>query len=387
VRFSRRLAGLPEYLATAQARRVAEARAAGVDVISLGMGDPDLPPPPELAEVLGREAARPGAHVYPTNRGLKELREALAGHYARRFGVVLDPEREVMPLLGAKEGLAHLCMAQLDASGDAALVADPGYPVYRGGPALAGAEAIAMPLQAETRFLPDLEAIADADATRANLLICGYPNNPTGAVADGDFMQRLAAFGLERNVPIAHDNAYAELTYDGYVAPSFLSAPDAVEAGIEVYSLSKALNMPGWRIAFAVGNAPMIANLTRLKTNLDSGMFLAMQRTAIAAIGLVDSFSAGMREIYQRRRDLVCGSLASLGVAVEPPRGSIYVWAPTPAGVRSDAFADRLLAEAGVVVGSGSAYGEHGEGYIRLSLTAPEERLAEAMERIGRLYT
>jgi LL-diaminopimelate aminotransferase len=386
MRFSRRLAGLPEYLATAQARRVAEARAAGVDVISLGMGDPDLTPPPELAEVLGREAARPGAHVYPTNRGLKELREAFAGYYARRFGVVLDPEREVMPLLGAKEGLAHLCMAQLD-PGDAALVADPGYPVYRGGPALAGAEAIAMPLHAERRFLPDLAAIADADAARANLLICGYPNNPTGAVADGDFMQQLAAFGLERNVPITHDNAYAELTYDGYVAPSFLSAPSAVDAGIEVYSLSKALNMPGWRIAFAAGNAPMIANLTRLKTNLDSGMFLAMQRTAITAIGLVESFTAGTREIYQRRRDLVCGSLERLGVAVVPPRGSIYVWAPTPKGVRSDAFADRLLAEAGVVVGSGSAYGEHGEGYVRLSLTAPDERLAEAMERIGRLYT
>ena len=300
--------------------------------------------------------------------------------------MVLDPEREVMPLLGAKEGLAHLCMAQLDA-GDAALVADPGYPVYRGGPALAGAEAIAMPLLAEHRFLPDLAAIGDAEAKRANLLICGYPNNPTGAVADGDFLQRLAAFGLERNVPIAHDNAYAELTYDGYVAPSFLSAPDAVDVGIEVYSLSKALNMPGWRVAFAVGNAPMIANLTRLKTNLDSGMFLAMQRTAIAAIGLVESFTVGMRETYQRRRDLVCASLARLGVAVEPPRGSIYVWAPTPAGVRSDAFTERLLAEAGVVVGSGSAYGEHGEGYVRLSLTVPDERLAEAMERIGRLYT
>jgi LL-diaminopimelate aminotransferase len=385
VRFSRRLAGLPEYLATAQARRVAEARAAGVDVISLGVGDPDMSPPPELADVLRREAARPGAHVYPTNRGLKELREAIAGYYARRFGVVLDPEREVMPLLGAKEGLAHLCMAQLDA-GDAALVADPGYPVYRGGPALAGAEAIAMPLLAEHRFLPDLAAVGDAEAKRANLLICGYPNNPTGAVVDEGFMQRLAAFGLERNIPIAHDNAYAELTYDGYVAPSFLSAPDAVASGIEVYSLSKALNMPGWRVAFAVGNAPMIANLTRLKTNLDSGMFLAMQRTAIAAIGLVESFTVGMRETYQRRRDLVCASLARLGVEVEPPRGSIYVWAPTPVGIRSDVFSERLLAEAGVVVGSGSAYGEHGEGYVRLSLTVPDERLAEAMERIGRLY-
>jgi LL-diaminopimelate aminotransferase len=386
MRFSRRLAGLPEYLSTMQARRVAEARAAGVDVISLGIGDPDMPPPSELCDVLDRETRRPDAHAYPTNRGLRELREALAGHYARRFGVVLDPEREVMPLLGAKEGLAHLCLAQLDA-GDAALVADPGYPVYRGGPAIAGAEAIPLPLRADQRFLPDLDAVGDADAARANLLICGYPNNPTGAVADLAFMQRLARFGIERGVPIAHDNAYAELTYDGFVAPSFLASPDGSEAGIEVYSLSKSLNMPGWRVAFAVGNAAMIGNLTRLKTNIDSGMFLALQRTAVAALELIGPFSESMREVYQRRRDLVCEALAGMGVAIEPPLGGIYVWVPTPGGMKSERFTDRLLSEGGVVVGSGSAYGAHGEGYVRLSLTAPDDRLAEAMERIGRLYT
>jgi len=386
VRFSRRLAGLPEYLAAMQARKVAEARAAGIDVISLGMGDPDIPPPPELCEVFDRETRRPDAHAYPTNRGLRELREAVAGHYARRFGVVLDPEREVMPLLGAKEGLAHLCLAQLDA-GDAALVADPGYPVYRGGPAVAGADAIPLPLRQEHGFLPDLDAVADADARNANLLICGYPNNPTGAVADPAFMERLARFGLDRGVPIAHDNAYAELTYDGYVAPSFLAAPDGVAAGIEIYSLSKALNMPGWRVAFALGNAAMLQNLTRLKTNVDAGMFLALQRTVIEALAMIGPFSAGMSEIYLRRRDLVCAELARIGVVVDPPRGGIYVWAPTPPGVRSEAFADRLLAEAGVVVGAGSSYGEFGEGYMRLSLTVPDDRLAEAMERIVTLYT
>jgi LL-diaminopimelate aminotransferase len=386
VRFSRRLAGLPEYLSAMLNRRVAEARAAGVDVISLGIGDPDLPPPTELCDVLDRETRRPDAHNYPTNRGIKELREALAGHYARRFGVVLDPEREVLPLLGAKEGLAHLCLAQLD-PGDAALVADPGYPVYRGGPAIAGAEALPLPLRADRRFLPDLDGVSDADARRANLLICGYPNNPTGAVADAAFMQRLARFGLERGVPIAHDNAYAELTYDGFVAPSFLAAPDGVEAGIEIYSLSKSLNMPGWRIAFAVGNGAMLQNLTRLKTNVDSGMFVALQRTAVEACAMIPSFSAQMTEVYARRRDLVCDALAAIGVELERPLGGIYVWAPTPSGVRSEAFADRLLAEGGVVVGAGSSYGEHGEGYVRLSLTVPDERLAEAMERIGRLYT
>jgi LL-diaminopimelate aminotransferase len=386
MRFTRRLDRLPEYLATATARRVAEARAAGVDVIALGIGDPDMPPPPELAEILGREAARPDAHIYPTNRGLKELREAFAGFYARRFGVVLDPEREVMPLLGAKEGIAHLCQSQLD-PGDVALVADPGYPVYRGGPALAGAEAVALPLRADMRFLPDLAAVPDETSKRANLLICGYPNNPTGAVADIAFLQELARFGLEREVPIAHDNAYAELTYDGFRAPSFLAAPDGIDAGIEIYSLSKALNMPGWRVAFAVGNGAMIQNLIRFKTNLDSGMFLAMQRTAIAAIDHIVPFSTQMAELYTRRRAIVCDALIALGVSVEPPRGSIYVWAPTPPGVRSDAFADRLLTEAGVVVGSGASYGEHGEGYVRISLTVPDDRLAEAMDRIGRLYT
>jgi LL-diaminopimelate aminotransferase len=386
VRFSRRLAGLPEYLAAMQARRVAEARAAGVDVISLGMGDPDIPPPPELCDVLDRETRMPDAHAYPTNRGLQELREAVAGHYARRFGVVLDPEREVMPLLGAKEGLAHLCLAQLDA-GDAALVADPGYPVYRGGPAIAGADAIPLPLREANGFLPDLEAVSDDDARRANLLICGYPNNPTGAVAELAFMQQLARFGIDRGVPIAHDNAYAELTYDGFVAPSFLAAPDGVEAGIEIYSLSKSLNIPGWRVAFAVGNAAMLQNLTRLKTNVDAGMFLALQRTAIAALDLVGPFSTEMSEVYRRRRDLVCGALTQMGVTVEPPTGGIYVWAPTPPGVRSEAFAERLLADAGVVVGAGSSYGEFGEGYMRLSLTVPDDRLAEAMERIATLYT
>ena len=386
MRFSRRLAGLPEYLAAMQARRVAEARAAGVDVISLGMGDPDMPPPAELCDALDRETRAPDAHAYPTNRGLRELREAFAGHYARRFGVVLDPEREVIPLLGAKEGLAHLCLAQLD-PGDVALVADPGYPVYRGGPAIAGAEAVPLPLREANGFLPDLDAVSADDAARANLAICGYPNNPTGAVADLAFMQQLARFGLDRDVPIVHDNAYAELTYDGFVAPSFLASPDGLDAGIEIYSLSKALNMPGWRVAFAVGNGAMLQNLTRLKTNVDAGMFLALQRTAIAAMDLVGPFSAQMTAIYRRRRDLVCEALGRMGAAVEPPRGGIYVWAPVPPGVRSEAFADRLLENAGVVVGAGSSYGEFGEGYMRLSLTVPDDRLSEAMERIGTLYT
>jgi LL-diaminopimelate aminotransferase len=386
MRGSSRLEGVPEYLSTRLMRTVAEARERGVDVIALGIGDPDTPPPAELREELCAQARRDEIHGYPTNHGIAQLREAVAAHYRSRFGVELDPATEILPLLGAKEGLAHLCLAQLDA-GDAALVADPGYPVYRGGPAIAGADAIPLPLREANGFLPDLDAVSDADAARANLLICGYPNNPTGAVAELAFMQQLARFGIERGVPVAHDNAYAELTYDGFVAPSFLAAPDGVEAGIEIYSLSKSLNMPGWRVAFAVGNGAMLQNLTRLKTNVDSGMFLALQRTAIVALDLIASFSADMSDVYRTRRDLVCAALAGMGVTVEPPRGGIYVWAPTPPGVSSEAFAARLLADAGVVVGAGSSYGEFGEGYMRLSLTVPDDRLAEAMERIGTLYT
>jgi LL-diaminopimelate aminotransferase len=382
LRHARRLDALPEYLAAQLARRVAEERARGVDVISLGIGDPDLDPPQELADLLHRSARRADTHHYPTNRGLQELRERVARYYAERFGVEVDPEREVVPLLGAKEGLAHLCLAQLD-PGDAALIADPGYPVYAGGPTLAGAEPVRLPLRAGHGFLPDLDSVAQGDAARANLLLCGYPNNPTGAVAEPAFFERLAAFGLEHDVPVCHDNAYAEITFDGFRATSFLAAPGAKEAGIEVLSLSKALNMPGWRVAFAVGNPDMVATLTKLKTHVDSGMFEAVQRTVIRAFDLIPAFAARMSEVYARRRDLALAALEANGVHVEPPRGSLYLWMPIPPGTTSVAYAERLLARSGVVVGPGTAYGPSGEGYVRLSLTVPDERLAEAMERLA----
>jgi LL-diaminopimelate aminotransferase len=382
MRISHRLDGLGVYLAAQLSQRVAEARARGVDVISLGVGDPDLPPPDELVDELDRNLRRPDEHGYPTNRGLPGLREAVSAYYARRFGVSLDPDREVLPLLGSKEGIAHLCLTLLD-PGDTALVADPGYGVYRGGPILAGATPVSLPLREEDGFLPDLAA---AGAAGANLVLCGYPNNPTGAVADDAFFARLAAFGHERGVPVCHDSAYAELWLEGAPAPSFLAAPGAREAGIEMISLSKALNVAGWRIAFAVGNAEIVAALTRLKTNVDAGMFIALQRTAIRAFDLVEPFSAGMRDVYRTRRDLACAALREAGIPHGPPKGGIYLWVPTPAGESSVAFADRVLAEAAVVVSPGSAYGPAGEGYVRLSLTVPEERLAEAMARIVPLY-
>ena len=384
MRGSSRLDGVPEYLSTRLMRTVAEARARGVDVISLGVGDPDTPPPLALREAIGAHALRDDLHTYPTNLGIAPLREAVAAHYRTRFGVELDPATEIMPLLGAKEGLAHLCLAQLD-PGDVALVADPGYPVYYGGPALAGGEAVGMPLRAENGFLPDLDGIPEETSRRAGLLICGYPNNPTGAVADVGFLERLATWGLQRGVPICHDNAYAELTYDGIVAPSFLAAPSARAAGIEIYSLSKSLSMPGWRIAFAVGNAEMIGRLRTLKTNLDAGMWLALQHAAIDALAAVPSFTAGLRELYGRRRDILCDGLDALALEHVRPGGALYVWVRVPGGGGSVAFAERLLEEAAVVVGPGAAYGPSSDGYVRLSLTVPEERLREALDRIARV--
>ena len=383
MRGSSRLEGVPEYLSTRLLRTVAEARERGVDVIALGIGDPDTPPPAELRQELCAQAQREEIHGYPTNHGIAPLREAVAAHYRSRFGVELDPASEILPLLGAKEGLAHLCLAQLD-PGDVALVADPGYPVYYGGPALAGGEAVGLPLRAENAFLPDFGAIDAGLARRAGLLICGYPNNPTGAVADVAFFERLAAWGAEHGVPICHDNAYGELTYDGLVAPSFLAAPGGREAGIEIYSLSKSLSLPGWRMAFAVGNAELIGRLRTLKTNIDSGMWLALQHAAITAVELIPSFTAGLRELYGRRRDVLCDGLEALGMDFVRPRGALYVWMRVPGGGGSVAFAERLLERAAVVVGPGAAYGPTSDGYVRLSLTAPEERLAEAVERIGR---
>jgi LL-diaminopimelate aminotransferase len=382
MRPARRLEALPEYLFAALERKVAERRAAGVDVISLGIGDPDLPSPDILVEEAQRQVARPENHRYPSNRGLRAFREAVAAFYARRFGVELDPDSEVLPLLGGKEGVSHVCTAMLD-PGDVCLAADPGYPVYVSGPLLAGAEPHLMPLTAANAFLPDLDGIPAAVTDRANLLFCNYPNNPTGAVVEGDFFSRLAAFGGERGVPIVHDSSYSELTFDGYVAPSFLASPGAREAGIEIFSLSKSYNMTGWRVGAAVGNAGMIAALHKLKTNVDSGQFDAIQLAAARVLGPEgDAHVEKMREIYRRRRDLVVAALAAAGIDVPAPRGTIYVWVPVPAGHTSASFAELVLEQAAVVISPGSAYGPNGEGYVRLSLTVADELLTEAVARI-----
>ena len=382
IRPSQRIAQLPPYLFAELERKVSERRKAGVDVISLGIGDPDLPSPDILVEEARRRIGDPATHQYPSNRGLEAFRQAVADFYLRRFGVELDPDREVLPLLGGKEGVAHVCFAMLD-PGEVCLAADPGYPVYTSGTLLAGATPHLMPLTAGNGFLPDLDDLGRDVTDRANLLFCNYPNNPTGAVVEDDFFTRLAAFGVERGVPVVHDNAYSEITFDGYVAPSFLAAPGARDAGIEMFSWSKAYNMTGWRVGAAVGNADMIAALLKLKTNVDSGQFDAIQLAAARILGPEgDAHVEHMREVYGRRRDLVIEALAAAGLEVAPPRGTIYIWAPVPDGHTSVSFAELVLEQADVVVSPGSAYGPNGEGYVRLSLTVADDRLREAVARI-----
>jgi LL-diaminopimelate aminotransferase len=330
--------------------------------------------------------AEPGTHQYPSNRGRVEFRAAVAAFYARRFGVELDPETEVMPAIGAKECIFNLNLAFLD-PGDCALASDPGYPVYTGGPTLVGAEAVLMPLVPSLGFAPDLDAISAQDAARAKLMFLNYPNNPTGAVVPDGLFERVVAFARAHDILVVHDNAYSETTYDGYVAPSFLATPGAKEVGVEVFSLSKGYNMTGWRCAFIAGNSDAVAQYWRLKSNVDSGLFEAVQLAGVAALSPeVDAEVAAMNEVYKRRRDLVCDALRAAGVAVTPPKGTIYVWAPVPAGYESAAaYCEQVLEETGVVISPGGAYGASGEGFFRISLTTPDERLLEAVERIKRL--
>jgi LL-diaminopimelate aminotransferase len=386
MRHSERLERIPPYLFAQLERKIADKRAAGIDVITLGIGDPDVPTFPPIVEAGQRALANPSTHTYPSNRGREEFREAVASFYGRRFAVTLDHDGEVMPAIGAKECIFNLNLAFLD-PGDVALAADPGYPVYTGGPLLAGAEPVLMPLVPELGFVPDLDAIDAATRARARLLFVNYPNNPTGAVVPDGFFERLVRFGADNDILIVHDNAYSETTYGDYVAPSFLATPGAKDVGVEVFSLSKGYNMTGWRCAAIVGNPQAIASYWRLKTNVDSGLFEAVQLAGAAALSpQLDHFKAEMNRIYERRRDLVCDALAGIGVEVTRPRGTIYIWAPVPEGFASAAaYCEHVLEQAAVVLSPGGAYGPNGEGFFRISLTTPDDRLAEAVERLGKL--
>ncbi len=386
MRPSSRLDRIPPYLFAELERKIAAKRAEGIDVISLGIGDPDTPTYAPIVAAAQRAVADPSTHTYPSNRGRAEFRRAVAEFYARRFGVTLDPETEVMPAIGAKECIFNLNLAFLDPE-DAALAADPGYPVYTGGPLMAGGEPVLMPLLPELGFAPDLDAIAGDDLARARLMFFNYPNNPTGAIVPDGLFERVVELGGEHGFLAVHDNAYSETTYDGYVAPSFLATPGAKEVGVEVFSLSKGYNMTGWRCAAIVGNAEAIAQYWRLKSNIDSGLFEAIQLAGAAALSPeLDADVRAMNEVYQRRRDLVCDALAEAGVEVSRPKGTIYIWAPVPKGFSSAAaYCEHVLEQAAVVISPGGAYGPNGEGFFRISLTTPDERLLEAVERIRAL--
>ena len=384
MRFARRLDAVPPYLFAELERKIAEKRRAGVDVISLGIGDPDLPTPQSVVDALAAAARDPGTHQYPTNHGSDEFREAASGFYRERFAVDLDPAGEVVPALGGKEAVGHIALALLD-PGDVCLSPDPGYPPYTSGPVFAGAEVHYLPLTEATGFLPDLDTIPAETLARSNVLFLNYPNNPTGAVVEPGYFERAVELARAADLVVVHDNAYSELCYDGYRAPSFLETPGAKEVGIEIFSLSKGWNMTGWRSGLVAGNAEVVERFRHLKTNLDSGMFEAVQRATIAALTEAREFPREMSKVYERRRDLVAEALAAIGLAVDSPMATPYFWVRVPDGHTSESFAELMLEEAGVVVSPGPAYGPSGEGFFRLSLTVPDNRLEEAMRRIEAL--
>jgi LL-diaminopimelate aminotransferase len=381
IRPARRLERIKPYPFAELERRIEQKRKQGVDVISLGIGDPDAETPTNVVEALIESVRDPANTKYPSNRGRGEFREAVCAFYERRFGVGLDPETEVIPALGGKECVYHVNFAFLD-QGDVALASDPGYPVYTGGPLLAGAEPVLLPLRPERGFAPDLAAIPIDKLERARLMFINYPNNPTGAVAPEGFFEEVVRFAREHDLLVVHDNAYSEITFDGYVAPSFLATEGAKEVGVEVFSLSKSWNMTGWRCGALVGNADAVSHYWRLKTNVDSGMFEAIQLAGAEALGGPNHHLDALRDTYRRRRDLVLDALREIGIEIEPPRGTIYVWAPVPEGHDSASFAEEVLERAAVIVSPGSSYGPSGEGYFRISLTIDDERLSEAVQRM-----
>jgi LL-diaminopimelate aminotransferase len=382
MRFAKRLDLVPPYLFAELERKIEERRRAGVDVISLGIGDPDLPTPDPVVRALREGAASPSTHRYPTNRGLERFRKAIAAFYEERFGTDVDPDTEIVPVLGGKEGVAHIAFACLD-PGDVALAPEPGYPPYTSGPLFAGAEVVYLPLEAENAFMPDLDAIPAKVLARANLLFLNYPNNPTGAVVEPGFFERAVAFARAHGLVVVHDNAYSEIAFDGYRPPSFLATEGAKGTGVEIFSLSKGWNMTGWRIGWVAGNADVVDAYRRLKTNLDSGMFDALQLAGVAALTEARDFPAEMSKIYTRRRDLMIEALARIGLPAEPPRATPYIWVRVPAGHSAESFTELVLAEAGVVVSPGPSFGPSGEGYVRISLTVADERLEEAANRIA----
>jgi LL-diaminopimelate aminotransferase len=383
---AKRLQQTPPYLFADLDRRKEELQRNGIDVISLAIGDPDLPTPEHIVRSLREAVADPTSHQYPPYAGTLGFREAVAEWYEERFGVSLDPGREVLALIGSKEGIAHLPWAVLN-PGEYALVPDPGYPVYQTATILAGGVPYAFGLLPEQAFLPDVSAVPSDVARAARLMFLNYPNNPTAATADVEFFQEVVRFARDHDLIVVHDNSYSEIAYDGYRPPSFLQAEGAKEVGVEFHSLSKTFCMTGWRIGFVCGNAEVVGALAKLKTNVDSGIFTAVQRAGEVALR---GHREGLRErlaVFGARRDLVVGALREAGWRVSSPRATFYVWAEVPEGFDSVTFAQHVLDRCAVVITPGIGYGQMGDRYVRLSFTTPDARLAEAVNRLRRAIT
>lgn len=380
-----RLSDLPPYLFAQIDKIIEEKQAHGADVISLGIGDPVEPTPPHIIERLAKEANNPKNHQYPSYYGLKEFRESIARWYQKRFKVQLDPETEILPLIGSKEGIAHISWAFVDPI-DVVLVPDPGYPVYKTGAILSEGKPHFLTLREENQFLPDFSEVDGSLAKQAKLLFLNFPNNPTSAIATLDFFEQVAEFAREHQILVCHDNAYSEITYDGYIAPSFLEVEGAKEVGIEFHSLSKTYNMTGWRCGFAVGNALAIEALGKIKTNIDSGIFNPIQLAGTTALDGPQDCVKKMCDIYKKRREMVEATLERVGLKFHRSPATIYVWVKVPENESSASFATRVLNQAAVVVSPGNAYGPSGEGYIRISLTVKDERLREALARLEKLF-
>lgn len=381
-----RLKRIPPYLFMELRQKIGKARAAGIDVISLAIGDPVEPTPREVIEELARAAHDPANHQYPTDeeKGMLSFREAVARWYAERYGVAADPQREILGLIGSKEGCHHFALARVN-PGDVVLMTDPGYPAYRASILLAGGEPVNVPIRAEHGYLPRLADIDSDTARRATAMFLNYPNNPTGAVATPAFLRELVEFARGHDIAVCYDNPYIDVVFDGEQPRSFLSVAGAKDVGVELNSLSKPFNMTGWRIGMALGNPDLIAAISKVKENTDSGVFNAIQYAAIAAFTHCAAHVPHMLQVYARRRDLVVATLRQVGIEYTPARGTFYLWVPTPRGMSSLELADLLLDKAHVVVAPGRGYGEFGEGFFRISLTVADARLEEAMERVRRV--
>lgn len=381
IKKAKRIEQLPPYLFAEIDRRKREVLARGVDLIDLGVGDPDIPTPSPIVEKLTEAAAKTVNHRYPSSAGLQEFRQAVADWYRGRFGIPLDPEKEVLSLIGSKEGIANMAVAFVDPE-DLVLATSPAYPVYQIGTLLNGGKHYPLPLTRENHFLPDLDAVPQDVARQAKLLWINYPNNPTAAVAEKEFFEKVVEFARRHNIIVCHDAAYTEIAFDGYRPMSFLQVDGAREVGIEFHSLSKTFNMTGWRIGMAVGNRDLVAGLAQVKSNVDSGAFQAIQEAGIEALRLGEELMKPSMKVYQERRDILVDGLRAAGFTCEKPRATFYVWVTVPPGLTSAQLTTKLLDEAGVVSTPGNGFGTAGEGYVRFTVCVAKERLKEVVERI-----